>query len=146
MFKYRWQALTYSQLKWMLRNLWDTGLDRVLVAAVTSISPLTFHFCSSDESDHGKRLLLLPWKPCCRQILQFLWHCRCDCLPWLKSSWPNPVLLCICQWAVNSVLRCLPPLNVQWCTTVQSGTKMIWELQKASRGWWGKHIPVISNL
>lgn len=76
----------------MLMSLWYRQLNSVLVAAATRISPVTFHFCSNDGSDHDKRLLWLPRKPYCRQLLQFLWHRRCGCLPWLKSPWPNPVL------------------------------------------------------
>ena len=76
----------------MLMSLWYTQFDRVLVAAATRISPVTFQFSSNDESDHDKKLLWLSWKPYCRQILQILWHCRCDCLPWIKSSWPDSVL------------------------------------------------------
>lgn len=75
----------------MLMSLWYRQLDRVLVAAATRISPVTFYFSSNVESN-DKRLLWLPRKPDCRQFLQFLWHCRWDCFPWLKSPWPNPVL------------------------------------------------------
>lgn len=39
-----------------------------------------------------------------------------------------------CQWAVNSVLRCPHPSNVQLCRV--GLRQMTWGLQKASKSWW----------